>query len=216
MKKYQTSIALQDAQNAVINPQLSPGSVTEQVTVSGNAIQLATYDSGIISTQVDSNRINQLPMNGRQVLTLAGTTTPGLEGGGQRANGNMPEGLEYTQDGAPMTNRGFGGEGNSTQGQLPDPDAVQEVKIETANSSAQFATPSTAIITTKSGTNQWHGSFFETARNNAIGIAKARQNPSNYAVPHLVRNEFGASLGGPIIVPQAVQRQRQVFLLLRI
>lgn len=63
-----------------------------------------------------------------------------------------------------MTNRGFGGEGNSTQGQLPDPDAVQEVKIETANSSAQFATPSTAIITTKSGTNQWHGSFFETAR----------------------------------------------------
>lgn len=99
MKKYQTSIALQDAQNAVINPQLSPGSVTEQVTVSGNAIQLATYDSGIISTQVDSNRINQLPMNGRQVLTLAGTTTPGLEGGGQRANGNMPEGLEYTQDG---------------------------------------------------------------------------------------------------------------------
>jgi hypothetical protein len=44
--------------------------------------------------------------------------------------------------------------------------------------------------------------FSKRQENNAIGIAKARQNPSNYAVPHLVRNEFGASLGGPIIVPK--------------
>lgn len=212
MKKYETSVSLQDAQNAVIGPTLSPGSVTEQVTVAGDTIQLATYDSGTISTQVDFNRINQLPMNGRQVLTLAGMTTPGLEGGGQRANGNMPEGLEYTQDGAPLTNRGFGGEGNSTQAQLPDPDSVQEIKIETSNSSAQFATPATAIITTKSGTNQLHGSLFETARNNAIGIAKARQNPSNYAAPHLVRNEFGASVGGPILVPELYDgRDRSFF-----
>jgi hypothetical protein len=101
-----------------------------------------------------------------------------------------------------MTNRNFGGEGNSTQAQLPDPDAVQEVKLETLNSSAQFATPATAIITTKSGANQPHGSFFETLRNNAIGIAKARQNPANFAAPHLVRNEFGASGGGPIVIPK--------------
>jgi hypothetical protein len=202
MKQYETSVSLQDAQNAVISPKLSPGSVTEQVTVKGDTIQLATYDSGTISAQLDANRINELPMNGREVLTLAGDTTPGLEDGGQRANGNMPEGLEYTQDGAPVTNRGFGGEGNSTQAQLPDPDSVQEVKIETANSSAQFATPGTAIITTKSGTNQLHGSYFETARNNALGIAKSRQDLADFSAPHYVRNEFGASLGGPIVLPK--------------
>ena len=202
MKRFQQSIALQDAQNAVINPKLQAGSVTEQITVIGDEIQLATYDSPTIGTQIDENRINQLPMNGRNVLTLASETTPGLESGGQRANGNMAEGLEYTQDGAPMTNRGFGGEGNSTQAQLPDPDTVQEVKLETSNSSAQFATPATGIMTTKSGTNQFHGSMFETARNNAIGVAKSRSDPANLVAPHLVRNEFGANIGGPIILPK--------------
>jgi hypothetical protein len=212
MKKYEQSIALQNAQNAVVNPTLQVGSVNQQVTVAGNEIQLATYDSPTISTQIDSNRINQLPMNGRNVLTLAAETTPGLEAGGQRANGNMPEALEYTQDGAPMTNRGFGGEGNSQNAQLPDPDAVQEVKLETSNSSAQFATPATGILTTKSGTNRLHGSFFETARNNAIGIAKARQDPSNLTAPHYIRNEFGASIGGPISIPKVYDgRDRSFF-----
>lgn len=202
MKRYEQSVALQNAQNAVINPTLSPGDVTQQVTVSGNAVQAVTYDSPTISTQIDYSRINQLPMNGRNVLTLAAETTPGLEAGGQRANGNMAEGLEYTQDGAPMINRNFGGEGSSTNAQLPDPDTVQEVKLETSNSSAQFATPATGILTTKSGTNQFHGSIFETARNNAIGIAKARQDPANLTAPHYVRNEFGGSIGGPILIPK--------------
>lgn len=202
MKQYQTSISLQAAQTAVINPSMTVGNVTEQVTVSGNAIQLATYDSGTISSTLDSARISQLPINGRFLLSLAGLTTPGLEDGGQRANGNMPEALEYVQDGAPLTNRNFGGEVNSTQAQLPDPDAVREVRIETTNSSAQFSTPATGIITTKSGTNSFHGSFFETARNNAIGIAKARQDPSNLVAPHYVRNEFGGSIGGPIRIPK--------------
>src|SRR5229473_3603991 len=50
MKKYQTSLTLQDAQNAVLNPQLSVGDVAEQVTVSGEAVQSVTYDSGTVST----------------------------------------------------------------------------------------------------------------------------------------------------------------------
>lgn len=211
MKKYQASVGLQNAQNVVLSPTLTVGEVAEQVTVIGNEIQLVTTDSGTISNQLDRTRIDQLPQNGRNVLGLAAATTPGLEAGGQRANGLMPEGLEYTQDGAPMTNRNFGGEGNSTQAQLPDPDAVQEVRIETLNSSAQFATPATAIITTKSGTNQVHGSMFETFRNNALGIAKARQNPPNFAAPHLVRNEFGASVGGPILIPRLYNGKNKSF-----
>jgi hypothetical protein len=214
MKKYQTTVALQNAQNAMINPTLAVGDVTERVTVSADTVQLATYDSGTVSTQLDTTRIDQLPQNGRNVLGLAGATTPGLESGGQRANGTMPEGLEYTHDGAPLTNRNFGGEGNSTQAQLPDPDSVQEVKIETLNSSAQFSTPATAILTTKSGTNEVHGSIFETARNNAIGIAKARQNPANFAAPHLVRNEFGGSVGGPIVVPKLYDGRNKSFFFL--
>ena len=202
MKKYQTIIDLQNAQVAVLDPKLTVGDVAEQVTVTGESLQLATYDSGTVSTQLDSKRIDQLPQNGRNVLGLAQNTVPGLEGNGTRANGLMGEGMEYSLDGAPMTNRNFGGEANSAQAILPDPDSVQEAKFETLNSSAQFATPATVILTTKSGTNALHGSFFETARNNYLGIAKARQNPANFAAPHLVRNEFGGSVGGPIIIPK--------------
>ena len=211
MKKYQTTLSLQDAQVAVLNQKLTVGDVTEQVTVNADTIQLATYDSGTVSTQLDSSRIDQLPQNGRNVLGLAQNTVPGVEANGTRANGLMQEGMEYSQDGAPMTNRNFGGEANAAQATLPDPDSVQEAKFETLNSSAQFATPATVILTTKSGANVVHGSFFETARNNYFGIAKARQNPADFAAPHLVRNEFGASVGGPIFVPKIYNGKNKSF-----
>lgn len=200
MKTYKVSIELQVAQAALIDPVMAAGSVTEQVEVASDLIQLTTFDNGTISSTLENDRISQLPMNGRTLLALAGMTTPGLEGNGQRANGLMGEALEYVQDGAPLSNRNFGGV-NPTQAQLPDPDTIQEVRMETANSGAQYATPGTGIITTKSGTNMLHGSLFETARNNAIGIAKGRQDPSDLVAPHLVRNEFGASAGGPIVIP---------------
>ena len=211
MKKYQTVVELQDAKVAVLDPALAVGDVTEQVTVTGESIQLATYDSGVVSTELDANRIDQLPQNGRNVLGLAQNTVPGVEAGGTRANGLMGEAMEYSLDGAPMTNRNIGGEANSSQATLPDPDAVQEAKFETMNSSAQFATPATVILTTKSGTNAVHGSLFETNRDNYFGIAKARQNPSNYAAPHLVRNEFGGSVGGPIYVPKLYHGENKSF-----
>jgi hypothetical protein len=187
------------------------GDVAEHVTVTGDAIQLATYDSGTVSTQLDAARIDQLPQNGRNVLGLAQNTVPGVEAGGTRANGLMGEGMEYSQDGAPITNRNFGGESNTAQATLPDPDSVQEAKFETLNSSAQFSTPATVILTTKSGTNGIHGSAFETARNNAIGIARARQNPANFAAPHFVRNEFGANVGGPIFIPKVYDGRNKSF-----
>lgn len=211
MNKYETTITLQNAQVAVLNPKLSVGQVTESVTVGADAIQLATYDSGTVSTFLDSNRIDQLPQNGRNILGLAQKTVPGLEANGTRANGLMGEALEYSQDGAPMTNRNFGGVANTAQSTLPDPDAIQEAKFETLNSSAQFSTPGTVILTTKSGTNSIHGSLFETARNNYFGIARARQNPSNFAAPHLVRNEFGGSVGGPIVLPKLYNGKNKSF-----
>jgi len=205
LSEYDTNISLQVAQTAVISPSLSVGSVAQEVTVTGG-IQLATYDNGTVSSQLDNARINQLPMNGRNILTLTGQTTPGLEANGTRANGNMAAALEYVQDGAPLADRNFGGA--TIQ---PDPDSVQEVKIETANSNAKFATPATAIVTTKSGTNNLHGSLFETARNNAIGVAKSRTDPYNLKAPHLVRNEFGASLGGPVFIPKIYSGKNRTF-----
>jgi hypothetical protein len=210
MKIFKTSVELQVAQNVVINPVLVPGAVTQQIEVAADVVQLTTTDNGTIASTLESSRISQLPMNGRLLTTLTGMTTPGLEVSGTRANGLMGEALEYVADGVPLSDRQFGGEKN-TISQIPDPDSVQEVRVETTNTSAQYTEPGTAIITTKSGTNSLHGSLFETARNNAIGVAKVRQNPSNYAAPHLVRNEFGASAGGPVILPKLYHGKDKTF-----
>lgn len=203
MKTYEQTIDLQVAQNAVINPVMAAGTVTQQVTVSGNNVQLVTIDSGTVGAVLDNSRINQLPMNGRLLTTLGGETAPGIEGKGNgasmRANGLSEQGTDFEADGTPLDDRYYG---SLTNANLPDPDSVQEVQIVMNNSSAQYQRPATEVITTKSGTNTLHGTFFETARNNGWGIAKTRTDPSDFSAPHLVRNEFGASAGGPIILPK--------------
>ncbi len=215
MKTYTTSVELQVAQNAVINPVLTAGSVTQQITVNADTVQLTTQDSGTIGSTLENQRINQLPMNGRNILSLVGESTPGLEDNGQKMDGQAIEALDYLVDGTSTQNNLFGGQnkddngqsGNAPTGgstppvQLLDADSIQEVKVQGANSSAQYEAPATVLLTTKSGTNALHGTFFETARNNAFGLARRRQDPVNFAAPHLVRNEFGASAGGPIVLP---------------
>ncbi len=207
-KTYATRIDLLVAQNAVINPVMTAGTVTQEVTVSGNAVELTTTDSGTLGTTLENQRINQLPMNGRDLTTLAQENTPGMSAGGERINGMLYEAIDYVSDGVSTTNSQAGGEVNSI---LQDPDSVQEVKVDALDASAQYATPATVVLTTKSGTNSLHGTFFETARNNAIGVAKSRQNPSDYVAPHLVRNEFGASVGGPIILPHVYHGKDKSF-----
>lgn len=203
MKTYRRIIELLVGQSAVINASLTAGAVTQQVEVVGNAVQLTTTDSGVISSTLENARINQLPMNGRNIISLVEETTPGLESCSQSSscpNGLFGEAMEYVSDGASLANREFGGT-HTGSAEMPDPDSVQEVRVETTGSGAQYATPATAVMTTKSGTNQLHGSLFETTRNNAFGISRQRQNPSNFAAPPYIRNEFGASAGGPIIFP---------------
>lgn len=210
MKTYKTSIELLVAQNAAINPVLVPGAITQQVEVAGNAVQLTTTDNGTISSALDNARINQLPQNGRSLLQLTQLTTPGIENNGLRANGLMRAGLDYVADGITTTNLHYGGEFDKSQ-ETQDPDSVQEVQVQMNDSGAQYATPSTAVITTKSGTNSLHGTAFETARNNAIGVAKARNNPANFTAPPLIRNEFGVSAGGPIILPHVYHGRDKSF-----
>ena len=152
MKTYKRTIQLLVAQTAVINPVMSAGAITQQVTVAANAVQLTTTNNGVISSTLENARINQLPMNGRSLLTLTGETTPGLENGGQRVNGLDPAALEYVIDGVTTTQLLNGGE-HDGMAQMIDPDSVQEVSMKLNDSGAQFATPATGIITTKSGTN---------------------------------------------------------------
>ncbi len=213
MKTYVYTLDLLATQTAVVNPVMSAGAVTEQVTVSASIVQLTDTTSGAITSTLDNEQIDHLPMNSRNIASQMLVTTPGLEYGfggsagqgtnpGTRMNGLVGEALEFDEDGAPSENRQFGGPNADGQAQYQDPDSVQEVRVEASGGGAEYATPGTAILTTKSGTNQIHGSAFWTGRNNsAAGIAKARNNAYNFAVPNYKRNEFGVSAGGPVIIP---------------
>ena len=210
MKTYVRTIQLLVSQTAVINPVMMPGAVTQQVTVTGNTLQLTDTTSGAISSTLENQRISQLPMNTRNLLTLAGDTVPGLEGG-SRDNGLMPEATEYVADGVPLDNDNFGGQTNTFGSMLPDADSIQQVSFEMTSTPAQYATPGTAVITTKSGTNNLHGSLFETAVNSYWGVAKTRNDLSNFVAPPYIRNEFGASAGGPIVIPGLYHGQNKSF-----
>ena len=215
MKTYKQSIELLVAQNAEINPAMVAGSVTQQVTVNADTVQLTTTDNGTIASTLENQRINQLPMNGRNILQLAAETTPGLgscnqDSNGQCANGLMGYGMEYVADGVTLEGREFGG-GHVGQAQFPDPDSIQEMRVETTGTTAQYATPATGVITTKSGTNSLHGSLFWTTRNSYFGVAKQRQNPSTYVAPPYIRNEIGGSVGGPIVLPHVYHGKDKSF-----
>ena len=99
-------------------------------------------------------------------------------------------------DGVSLVDR-FGGGVARVQ---PGLDTVEEFRIETAGSQAQFSRPATVTLVTKSGSNDFHGSVFETHRNNAGGL-RARQRQDGATAPKLIRNEFGASAGGPVTIP---------------
>jgi hypothetical protein len=194
--KWEGKLLLRVGQTAEVNPELSVGSETQQITVVAEVTPLINDANQTLGTTLDQVRLRDIPENGRNLLTLVATTTAGVYG--QKANGLNANAFEFVQDGVPLANQDGGGLPNK----IVDADAIEEVKVETSSSSAKFNRPATAILTTKAGTNQFHGAAFETNRNNSIGIAKARQDTFTKA-PKLIRNEFGVSVGGPIVLPWA-------------
>src|SRR6476646_1737226 len=204
-KKWDGTLALEVGQTVVIDPALEVGSLANTVEVTGAAPVITTEGMQVADVK-DELRIHQLPLNGRSVSNLF-NLTPGVEGGGApRVNGMKVGSAEMLQDGISIVNR-FSGGIDSVQ---PGLDTVQEFRIETSGSSARYARPATITLATKSGTNQLHGSAFETFRNNADGLrARARQDGNTSA--KLIRNEFGASAGGPVYLPKVYDGRNRTF-----
>jgi hypothetical protein len=194
--KWSGKVELQVGQSAKVDPVLEVGQVQNVVEVSGAAAPI-TLESSDVSDVKDYQRIRQLPLNGRAISSLF-DLTPGVEGGGNaRVSGMKVGSLEITLDGISMVDR-FGGGIARIQ---PGLDTIQEFRIETVGSDARFSRPATVTLATRSGTNQFHGTVFETHRNNQGGLlAHRREEAAGATTPHLVRNEFGLSAGGPLFL----------------
>ena len=200
-KKWSGTLLLQVGQDAVISPVMEVGEISAVVEVSGASSPIAT-ESAPVSNVKDFERIRDLPLNGRSISNLF-NLTPGVEGGGNaRVNGLKVGSMEITLDGISLVDR-FGGGIARVQ---PGLDTVQEFRIETVGSDARYSRPATVTLSTRGGTNEFHGSLFETHRNNTAGLVARRRNQSpdvcgeNFSdcFPKLIRNEFGASSGGPL------------------
>lgn len=199
---------------------LKLGTTTQAVQVSGVATHLETSTAGLGSV-VGSTEVNNLPLNGRnftQLLTLSAGVSPintGQNGGGWLAN---PVG-SFTfpsVNGAPNRSNMFLVDGvvnygsfTSTYGTPPILNDIQEFKVQSQNDQAQFGQALGGIVNvvTKSGTNQFHGQAWEFLRNNALDAR-------NFFAPDvtpLKQNQFGGSIGGPVILPGYNGRNRTFF-----
>src|SRR6266481_6945727 len=202
------------------NFRMQIGSVSESVTVSASDLHINTTDASV-STVVDRQFAENLPMNGRSFQTLIQLTpgvvltvsTPGTEGqfsvNGQRASANY-----WTVDGV-SANIGIGAnglQGNGSGGALPafsaqggtnslvSVDAMQEFRIQTSTYAPEFGrTPGGQIsIVTRSGTNQFHGTAFDFLRNDVLDANDWFANNKGLKKPEERQNDFGGTFSGPI------------------
>ncbi len=206
METWKGELTLQVGQAADVNPTLKVGATATEVTVAGDVTPLVTTTSPTLANVVERARIEQLPVNGRFIQNLIYMTTPGLESAGGLRVFGIRHGFELLQDGAVLENRQW----QTIPARPPSLDTIEEFRAETSNSSAKMNRPGTVILTTKAGTNDIHGSLFETLRNSGFGVARARQD-FFLKPPHLVRNEYGGSVGGPVFLPKIYNGQNRTF-----
>lgn len=204
-KQWSGTLVLQTGQTAVVNATLEVGSVDTVVEVTG-AAPIINSESAEVGDVKDAQRIRDLPLNGRDITSLF-TLTAGVEGGANpRVNGMKVGSAEMLLDGVSIVDR-FGGGMSRVQ---PGLDSVNEFRIETAGSQAQYSRPATVSLVTKGGTNELHGSFFMTHRNNGGGL-RARQRQDGNTAAKLIRNEYGLSAGGPVFLPKFYDGRNRTF-----
>ncbi len=223
-KKFETTgVRVQVDEVARVDAELSVGATGESVTVVGEVVTVDT-ESATLKNVVDQRRIEELPLNGRNATQLmrlivgvvadpradvtSGTTYPGLTP--VSVNGSRANATNYILDGS-NNNDHYSNAPNP----MPNPDALQEFSVQTNNFSAEFGRQSGGIVNavTRTGTNTVHGSAFEYVRNQSL-------NATNFFAPvvngakqqdGLKRNQFGATLGGPVWLPKVYDGHDKTF-----
>jgi len=198
-----------------VNQVLEVGAVTESVEVK-SSVEVLQTESSTLGNTVSGSQITALPMangNYTEILSLSAGTSAGVDnatavGKGTQnisANGVNPGSNNFQMDGVAVNN--IANSGNANDGTIytgipiPSPDAIQEFKVQTSTYDASFGRNSGANVnlTTKSGTNGFHGSAFEFFRNSVLNAndffyLKTPEEPHQV----LNQNQFGGTIGGPI------------------
>ena len=207
-----------------VNFTLPIGALHEIVTVEGGAPLLNT-ESAAVSTVVDRQFVENMPLNGRSFQTLIMLTpgvvlTPVVPGGGEQGqfsvNGQRADANYFTVDGVSANAGSIAGNTALNQvagGSLPafsalggtnslvSVDAMQEFRIQTSSFAPEFGrSPGGQVaIVTRSGTNDLHGTVFEYFRNNVLDASDWFSNHNGLPKAQERQNDFGGVIGGPVI-----------------
>ena len=218
-----TGIQLLVDQKLRLDFTLEIGSVNQQVTVTAETPVLETENTSL-GQVVNGSQVVNLPLLGRNTYSLGGLvpgvrpsagmdqlpvdqiTTSSISINGAPGNANS-----FLIDGAPNT--------APAQNQpiiYPNPDLVQEFKVVTNNVSAEYGRAAGGIfdIVTKAGTNQFHGDLYEFFRNNLLDANDYFANLAGKSVPPLKFNQFGGTLGGPLMIPPIYNGHNKTFFFL--
>src|SRR5665213_2626319 len=202
-REVRSNVELTVSQNVRADAQLTVGKVETEVRVT-STVALVDTTSNTLSGLVDDRRVVDLPLNGRNVMSLAGIlpgvtnvsapqTQSDARGGPQMdVNGSLPNATVYTFDGAFFNNPS-----RNTGINFPPPDAIAQFRMLTSNFSAEYGHNSGAQVEviSKAGTDSFHGAAWEFFRNSYF-------NAKDYFAPNVPfenQHQFGAALGGPIL-----------------
>ena len=194
---------------------LEVGDVTQTMEVSAQAALLQT-ESATLSQVVEGRQVQEMPLNGRNIMNLLGLV-PGVVPQGSTSGsliGNQNGGTSVWGFGNYQIGGGISNQNatyidgapanlppNNATAFVPTQDAIQEFNVATNNVSAEFGGYAGGVVnmTTKSGTNEFHGGAYEFFRNKALNANDFFNNSTGSPKPPFNQNQFGASLIGPVI-----------------
>src|SRR3984893_16731502 len=218
-----STVEIQVQQTARVDVTLTVGQSTQTVEVSAAAAALTT-ESATVGTVIAEKNINDLPLNGRNFLQLValapnvtyGFTAAGIASsrqGGDRVNQNISvAGMRgtwnnYSLDGVANLDPNF-----NLYIQVPSIDALQEFKVQSGIYPAEFGREAAQInVSTKSGTNDFHGSGFEFLRNSDLDAKPFDFLGTSPAKSPFKQNQYGYYLGGPVWIPKLYNGRNKVF-----
>lgn len=204
-------------QSLKIDIKLEVGSTSDTIQVEANASGVETVTS-TIANSVTAAQIVSAPLNGRNVMDLAAlmpgvvttstTTTSGLTDSRTGVPsfsiaGGRPDSITFLMDGG--VNNDLLNNGLVLN---PNPDAIEEFKVLTSNYNAEYGRNAGGIISvvSRSGTSSFHGSAYDFVRNGDFNANSFFNNEAGLPVDPLRRNQFGATIGGPLIIPKVLHR----------
>jgi Carboxypeptidase regulatory-like domain/TonB-dependent Receptor Plug Domain len=210
------------SQRLELNLTMRVGAETQNVTVSASVENIETASSDISNVRTEQQVVG-LPLNARnftQLVQLApgvnnhGNNSASTNGGftsargtnGAVINGNPPEATSYLIDGVLSTDQDAG-----VIVFFPPVDSIQEFKVQTSDAPASYGTnPEIINVTFRSGTNHFHGVFYEFLRNSMFDAKNYFDSHTN-RIPPFHMNQFGANVGGPVIIPHLFNGKDRLF-----